>query len=41
MAFVNSIPHSGPEQQSFEEACKQDPIALGQDVVQALCASGQ
>lgn len=40
-AFVSSIPRTDPDLQSFEDACKQDPIALGRDVVRALHASGQ
>lgn len=40
-AFVDSIPRSNPDQQTFEDACKRDPIALGRDVVRALRASGQ
>jgi hypothetical protein len=40
-AFVASIPHYDPDKQSFEEACKRDPIALGRDVVRALRVSGQ
>ena len=40
-ASVDSIPRSDPETQSFEDACKRDPIALGRDVVRALRASGQ
>ena len=40
-AFVSSIPRTDPDLQSFEDACKRDPIALGRDVVQALRVSGQ
>src|SRR5882757_3151099 len=38
---VNLSPRSDPERQTFEDACKRDPIALGRDVVRALRASGQ
>jgi hypothetical protein len=40
-AIIDSTPRIDPERQSFEDACKRDPIALGRDVVRALRASGQ
>ena len=41
VAFVPCIPHNDPDRQTFEEACRRDPIALGRDIVRALRASGQ
>ena len=34
-------PHGSPDEQTFEEAVKRDPIALARVVVRAIRASGQ
>jgi len=39
--FVAMIPSADPDKQSFEEAVKRDPIALGRAVVRSIRASGQ
>jgi hypothetical protein len=39
--FVALIPSADPDRQTFEEAVKQDPIALGRAVVRSIRASGQ
>jgi hypothetical protein len=39
--FAVSNPHWDPESQTFEEAVKRDPIALGRVVVRTVRASGQ
>ena len=39
--FVGLAPHSSPERQTFQEAIKRDPIALGRAVVRSIRASGQ
>lgn len=39
--FVAMIPSADPDKQTFEEAAKRDPIALGRAVVQSIRASGQ
>jgi hypothetical protein len=39
--FVAMIPSADPDKQTFEEAAKQDPIALGGAVVWSIHASGQ
>jgi hypothetical protein len=39
--FVARIPSTDPDKQTFEEAVKRDPIALGRAVVRSIRASGQ
>ena len=39
--FVGQAPHMTPDLQTFEEAIKRDPIALGRAVVRSIRASGQ
>jgi len=39
--FVAMIPSADSDKQTFEEAAKQDPIALGGAVVWSIHASGQ
>jgi hypothetical protein len=39
--FVALIPSPDPDRQTFEEAVRRDPIALGRAVVRSIRASGQ
>jgi hypothetical protein len=39
--FTATQPHGSPDEQTFEEAVKRDPIALARVVVRAIRASGQ
>jgi len=39
--FVALIPSTDPDSQTFEDAVKRDPIALGRAVVRSIRASGQ
>jgi hypothetical protein len=41
MEFVAALPPGLPERQTFEEAIKCDPVALGCDIVRVLQKSGQ
>ena len=39
--FVPMVPSVDADKQTFKEAVKRDPIALGQAVVWSICASSQ
>lgn len=39
--FVALIPSADPDKQTFKEAVKRDPIALGHTIVWSIQASGQ
>lgn len=39
--FVAALPQGLPDRQTFEEAVKRDPMALGRDIVHVLRNSGQ
>jgi hypothetical protein len=39
--FVAVLPPGLPDRQTFEEAIKRDPVALGRDIVRMLRNSGQ
>ena len=39
--FVVVAPHADPDMQTFEEAVRRDPIALGRVIVKTIRASGQ
>jgi hypothetical protein len=39
--FVGALPPGLPDQQTFEDAVKRDPVALGRNIVRVLRSSGQ
>ena len=39
--FVAALPAALPQRQSYEDAVKHDPVALGRNVVRVMRASGQ
>ena len=39
--FVVALPAALPQRQSYEDAVKRDPVALGRNVVRVMRASGQ
>ena len=39
--FVETLPPGLPDQQTFEDAVKRDPVALGRNIVRVLRSSGQ
>jgi hypothetical protein len=39
--FVAALPAALPQRQSYEDAVKRDPVALGRNVVRVMRASGQ
>ena len=39
--FVSAFPPGRPDQQTFEEAVKRDPVALGRNIVRVFRNSGQ